>query len=96
MSEYIPPRYDETFAEGVKQLDAPEWPDRLPVSAEALAEQRRAALRHHLVMLHHPEDVPADAEVRDVEFTCDKCEWAPSCELAFDLYNTNGDCLADK
>lgn len=30
------------------------------------------------------------------EFTCDRCADMPSCTLAFDLYNTNGDCLATK
>jgi len=29
-------------------------------------------------------------------FTCDSCPRAPICTLAFDLYNTNGDCLYDK
>ncbi len=30
------------------------------------------------------------------EFTCDHCWRAPECVLAFDLYNTGGDCLASK
>lgn len=29
-------------------------------------------------------------------FTCDNCGAAPRCKLAFDWYNTNGDCLAEK
>lgn len=29
-------------------------------------------------------------------FTCDTCEIAAECALAFDAYNTNGDCLAEK
>lgn len=28
--------------------------------------------------------------------TCEKCEANDSCEFAFDLYNTNGDCLDSK
>lgn len=30
------------------------------------------------------------------EFTCDKCPDRYTCEYAFDMYNTNGDCLANK
>lgn len=30
------------------------------------------------------------------EFTCDHCERAPVCVLAFDAYNTKGDCLWEK
>jgi hypothetical protein len=33
---------------------------------------------------------------KTVKFTCDKCKAAPNCEWAFDDYNTNGDCLAEK
>jgi len=29
-------------------------------------------------------------------FTCDNCTHAAKCVLAFDSYNTNGDCLASK
>jgi hypothetical protein len=30
------------------------------------------------------------------DFTCDKCGAKLTCTLAFDLYNTDGDCLAEK
>jgi hypothetical protein len=30
------------------------------------------------------------------EMTCNRCVDADTCSLAWDLYNTNGDCLADK
>jgi len=29
-------------------------------------------------------------------FTCDSCPDVNTCEYAFDLYSTNGDCLAEK
>ncbi len=29
-------------------------------------------------------------------FTCDRCSAANECDYAFDPYNTNGDCLAEK
>jgi hypothetical protein len=35
-------------------------------------------------------DPPAD------RYTCDGCAHAPECRLAYDLYNTDGDCLASK
>ncbi len=30
------------------------------------------------------------------EFTCDQCSAVRTCEYAFDPYNTDGDCLAEK
>ena len=36
------------------------------------------------------------AEKRLEIFTCQKCTAKESCEFAFDTYNTNGDCLAEK
>jgi len=30
------------------------------------------------------------------EFTCEKCDQVNKCVLAFDLYNTDGDCLMEK
>lgn len=30
------------------------------------------------------------------EYTCDDCQQVDKCEFAFDLYNTDGDCLAEK
>ena len=30
------------------------------------------------------------------KFTCDDCPARYTCEWAFDIYNTDGDCLADK
>jgi MoaA/NifB/PqqE/SkfB family radical SAM enzyme len=37
------------------------------------------------------------AALFDIEqFTCDDCPRKHECQWAFDAYNTNGDCLADK
>lgn len=36
-------------------------------------------------------DVPAKEDM-----TCHDCEHTGTCEFAWDLYNTNGDCLAQK
>ncbi len=30
------------------------------------------------------------------KFTCDECGANDTCDLAWDLYNTDGDCLAEK
>jgi len=32
----------------------------------------------------------------DEEFTCNECKDAPCCPYVYDLWNTNGDCLAWK
>lgn len=51
--------------------------------------------------LYTPEKIDGLAEVgMDVpaedEFTCHFCADKDSCEFAWDLYNTDGDCIADK
>ncbi len=38
------------------------------------------------------EDVTGEA----IKFTCDECGARFTCDLAFDEYNQNGDCLAEK
>ena len=43
------------------------------------------AIRSHVVSVH---DV--------AKFTCDTCSARFKCELVFDPYNTDGDCLAEK
>lgn len=30
------------------------------------------------------------------KFTCDECGARQTCDFAFDVYNTDGDCLAEK
>lgn len=37
-----------------------------------------------------------EANISFKYFTCDNCEDAYDCMYAFDPYNTDGDCLADK
>ncbi len=32
----------------------------------------------------------------DVSFTCDDCGGTAVCDWVYDLYNTDGDCLAEK
>lgn len=34
--------------------------------------------------------------LKDKTFTCDTCGFVKSCVFAWDLYNTDGDCLASK
>lgn len=75
-------------------MTAPQWPDRRPVSAEELAAERRRSLKLWPRSEFNVWDWPTPAE--NVKFTCDECAHAPSCALAFDHYNTGGDCLASK
>jgi hypothetical protein len=64
---------------------------RSPVRLWQLVEERGRA---RLAMLRH--HTPPDKLDEWVEFTCDSCPHARCCKLAFDLYNTDGDCLAEK
>ena len=42
------------------------------------------------------EELMAKAKAKDPIFTCHGCPEEPRCQWAWDLYNTNGDCLAEK
>jgi hypothetical protein len=42
------------------------------------------------------ERVLEDVDVDNIEITCEECELNDNCEFAWDLYNTDGDCLAEK
>ena len=53
-----------------------------PRTPKQLERDRAVAVGHH----GEPEG----------GFTCDTCGALPRCALAFDWYNTNGDCLAEK
>jgi len=37
-----------------------------------------------------------DLKEAQKEFTCNDCDVSTSCPFAWDLYNLNGDCLAEK
>lgn len=60
---------------------------RLPVLPEQLAKDRELSLKD-------PQE-RAYIEAKG-GFTCDTCVFAPKCTLAFDHYNTDGDCLYRK
>lgn len=59
----------------------------VPTRSLAQLVEVRKASRHHLAVNYGH---------RVTEFTCDMCTSAPTCSLAFDGYNTNGDCLLEK
>lgn len=60
---------------------------REPVARAILELERRGALTHLIVQHGFPPNTT---------FTCDDCEFAPRCELAFDGWNMDGHCLMDK
>jgi hypothetical protein len=62
-----------------------QWLFKEPWSAERLAEYRKALKEY---MKDH-------VTLSDV-LTCDSCGLVGVCSLAFDAYNTNGDCLLSK
>lgn len=60
-----------------------QWWRATPLNSEELKVERVSQLR--------VQKLPADQK-----FTCDECNMAPTCKLAFDMYNTGGDCLMEK
>lgn len=60
---------------------------RPAVPVERLAAEREAAVKFMVDECGYKPPIV---------FTCDGCSFAPRCTLAFDPYNTNGDCLYDK
>lgn len=52
---------------------------------EPLTEAKLVALRAEVVATFDVD-----------KFTCDACGFRHRCELVFDPYNTDGDCLAEK
>jgi hypothetical protein len=64
-------------------IDAYTLNRRVPLTPEELANERERSIA--------AADLPST-----VEFTCDTCGAVSFCTLAFDGYNTDGDCLAEK
>lgn len=57
------------------------------------SDEETRALRAGVVREYATDrTIDADALV----FTCDDCPAKNTCDFAFDLYNTDGDCLAEK
>lgn len=65
---------------------ADDWLWAVPLTAEELTATRAAAVAYQA---EHFGEAPD-------HYTCDGCPLAPRCSLAFDSYNTEGDCLYDK
>lgn len=63
-----------------------------PWVAESLEAKRKLLVLRQESVKHLRLVVGYDVE----RFTCDDCSGAPDCDYAFDGYNTNGDCLAEK
>lgn len=55
-----------------------------------LSETDLAADRARIVAIYAEQGMGIDA------FTCDDCGARYTCTLAFDAYNTDGDCIAEK
>ncbi len=62
-----------------------QWVRAVPLTPEELSVHRAKQVEFCNQMGSAPE-----------KFTCDGCGFAPSCKLAFDGYNTDGDCLYEK
>jgi len=79
---------DKVFRTVLRKDDADPF-DHEPLDASELARERVRLVVMYKEM--HGIDLAAPGS-----FTCDTCSDAPRCDLAFDAYNTNGDCLASK
>ena len=61
-----------------------QWVRAVPLTEEEL-EEEKVKLREH----YAPHGF-------DIGTTCEECGLRFTCKLAFDAYNTNGDCLLSK
>lgn len=57
---------------------------------EEIAEMREEMLEAHEGFHHWQDNAP---EYETPFITCDGCPHKYTCDLAYDLYNTDGDCL---
>ena len=69
---------------GIKK-DVNEWTRETPLSPIELMAERRDMHARNNELGYTPD-----------RYTCDDCAFAPRCKLAFDGYNTDGDCLYSK
>lgn len=69
------------------------WSYLVPLTTKELAEERARAIAS---MRDAGYVDVADEVERGDGFTCDGCSEAPTCTLAYDEYNIDGDCLMDK
>lgn len=60
-----------------------------------LTEEQTKAEKRKLVVLYKGTSLES-VYTENTIFTCDTCPSNDTCEWAFDGYNTNGDCLAEK
>lgn len=78
---------------GYSKEGLPLWGDIPPRSLARLAVK---ALKSYEKDLNVSNRAVASREYKLSEYTCSGCPEANICPWAFDLYNTNGDCLGDK
>jgi hypothetical protein len=66
---------------------------RPPVTLWQLVQERARSRKDWTRLMERLQD---GGDLEPIEFTCDSCPHARRCKLAFDHYNTDGDCLAEK
>ena len=50
----------------------------------------------HVARLQMVEELFVSGHSESTKITCDTCDKRTTCRSAYDMYNTNGDCLEDK
>lgn len=78
-------RWEEQKEAGREPLDDGDWVT--PMTEEEVAASRAWAVEGAAL-----DGFPVDGK----GYTCDGCVRVKNCLLAFDRYNTDGDCLAEK
>jgi hypothetical protein len=63
---------------------------------EVSPEQLRRERARHVRQMRDANREQPDLFNIEAGFTCDACSLAPTCAYAFDLYNTDGDCISSK
>lgn len=63
-----------------------EWLWKVALTKEEIAKSREEAITYQSELMGVTPD----------RFTCDDCKMSDRCSLAFDSYNTDGDCLYEK
>lgn len=80
--------------------NCPDWTYESAGNPSRMALPQAAADRLNyyarLAYVNDREDGEMGGEGDPGEFTCRKCPSNASCDFAFDLYNVNGGCLAEK
>lgn len=70
--------------------------DHLSVTRDPYLQENRTEKETELLKQRSIATIHAGGYEGELNFTCDSCDLKHKCSLAYDFYNTNGDCLLGK